>query len=79
MSRGETHFFRAYLAQLELDKTRALEAQRVGALPEAKLEATLARYRGCAEFITYNELILAARRADIAIMTTLYSHYGHNL
>lgn len=60
MSHGETSF-RAYLKQLELDKTRAMEAQRIGTMPDAKLEKVLAQYRGTEEFMTFRELIIHAR------------------
>lgn len=49
------------LKRLDLTKQTAMKAQRIGALPEAKLNAALAHYRGTADFITYNELIVAAR------------------
>ena len=55
-------FFRAYLKQIELDKTRAIEAQRIGAMPEPKLEkACWQPYRGTEEFMTFRELIIHAR------------------
>jgi len=53
--------FRAVLKRLDLDKTVAMHAQRIGTLPEPKLEKVLAQYRGTEDFITLNELMIHAR------------------
>lgn len=60
-SGGRRPNFKAFLKGLELAATSAKEAQRIGALPVPKLEQALAPYRGTPEFITYTELITAAR------------------
>lgn len=38
LSRTETNSFRALLKKIGLDKSRAVEAQRIGTLPEPELE-----------------------------------------
>lgn len=53
--------FTSVLGKLGLTKQTAVAVQRVGALPPPKLESTLAHYRGTEDFVTYNELITAAR------------------
>jgi N6-adenosine-specific RNA methylase IME4 len=60
MSSGWTSF-RAYLKQLALNKTIAMDAQRIGAMPEQKLEKVLAQYRGTPDYMTYRELVIHAR------------------
>lgn len=47
--------------ELRLEAPRVVDAQRIGALPEPKLEQALKPYRGTGEFLTYRELILYAR------------------
>lgn len=61
LSHGETNSFRKWLKGIGLDKSRAVDAQRIGAMPDAKLDKVLAQYRGTEEFITFRELIIHAR------------------
>jgi len=60
ISRSEKSLMARY-KEWALDKTRASEAQRIGAMPEPKLEGALAKHRGTEEFMTFRELILYAR------------------
>lgn len=53
--------FRDLLRQIGLDRQTALESQRIGTMPEPKLEQSLARYRGTEDFITYGELLREAK------------------
>jgi N6-adenosine-specific RNA methylase IME4 len=46
---------------LGLQAPRVVEAQRIGTLPESNVEKTLAQYRGTDDFVSYDDLILAAR------------------
>jgi hypothetical protein len=49
------------LRSLELDRQTALEAQRIGALPENELEKVLTRCHKEGDLCTFRELIVAAR------------------
>jgi N6-adenosine-specific RNA methylase IME4 len=47
--------------RLHLTAQTAMQAQRIGTLPEAKLVTALAAYRGGSDFATFSELIRIAR------------------
>jgi N6-adenosine-specific RNA methylase IME4 len=54
-------YFRALLKELALDKSVALDAQRIGAMPEPRLLKVFEPYRGTSDYLTYRELIIHAR------------------
>lgn len=61
LSKAETKSFRAFLADLDLDKTRAMTAQRISALPEDALRKLFAIARDENRLLFYNELVERAR------------------
>jgi len=60
MSPVETRF-RSFIASLHLDKSRALEAQRIATLPHAELDKALALARAQGRLMSFNELLVWAR------------------
>jgi N6-adenosine-specific RNA methylase IME4 len=60
ISRTEKSFM-TYISDLGLDKSRALEAQRIGHLPEKELEKALAAAHKADRLSTVSDLIISAR------------------
>jgi N6-adenosine-specific RNA methylase IME4 len=60
-SAGLTQSFRAFLAELQLDRQTALEAQRIGKLPPPELRKIFSFYHKNDDFVTFTDLIVKAR------------------
>jgi hypothetical protein len=60
MSPGETSF-RKLLMELDLDKSVAMKAQRIGAMPDEEMARAFEQARSEARLLHYSELIVRAR------------------